>query len=103
MSAIILLDDQPERAQFVRSLLQKEIAIELREVTSIAQSTPAPAIALVHWSLLNRAYSELAQLRGRVEMLFYSLCAEMRVRGRVHLLPEELDKIVSRISELQRL
>ena len=57
---------------------------------------------LIHWSLVDRAYSELARLRmyGKIELLFYCLCTEMRDREKIMLLPEELDKLIAKIAEL---
>lgn len=103
MKQILVVDDEPARAEFVRNLFQKRnlpeaLPLQLNEIHGEVKG-----VALVHWSMIDRAYGLLAKLRSYagVSLLFYCLCAEMRNREKILLLPEEIDALISQIVELQ--
>jgi hypothetical protein len=107
MNRIILIDNEPVRAEFVRSLFERNnlsaaVSFDLNQIDE-KESMKFRGIALIHWSMIDRAYSMLAQLHshGGIKMLFYCLCPEMRVREKILLLPQELETLISRISPLQ--
>ena len=100
---LYLMDDEPDRAEYVRELLdqRKVLAIRLNELNPSEDHGRHP-ILLVHWSILNRAFSALSKLKwlNRFRMIFYCLCREKRSRGNVLLLPDELDDVIHRIQEV---
>ena len=107
MNQIILVDDEPGRAEIVRNLFERSnlpaaVSLHLNEIDA-DECRQFRRIVLIHWSLIDRAYTMLARLRskGGIEMLFYCLCPEMRVREKVLLLPQELETLVARLGPLQ--
>ena len=99
---LYLMDDEPERAEYVQELLvqRKVPTIRMNEFNPFENHGSHP-ILLVHWSILNRAFSVLSKLKwlNRFRMIFYCLCREKRDRGNVLLLPDELDDVIHRIQE----
>jgi hypothetical protein len=94
---VVLLDDHLERAEDIRRLLAEHGVSTRREVSLDTD------VAVVHWSMIDRAYRKLALLRSlkQIQFVFYCFCPERRELGTIWLVPEEIDEMIRRILKSQ--
>ena len=108
METILLIDVDPSRADLICELLiENEVPAKrcqnLLEIREMIDSDKRPAVIVVHCALVNRSFTDLARLRHhpKVELLFYCTDPDER-SGSIMKLPEELTKIILRITESKR-
>ena len=105
---ILVVDLDPGRADVICDLLiMNEIPASrcrtLDDTIRAIDSENLPAVIVAHCSLINRSFTELADLRNHphVRLLFY--CTDKTQRsGRIVKLPEELDEMILRITEISK-
>jgi len=109
MDTILLVDVDPKRADLICELLNTSMIPAKRcqsveETREMINSQDMPAVIVVHCDLVNRAFTELARLRHHpsVKLIFYCTDSSTKI-GEVARLPEELCKIIMRITESRKM